>query len=1370
MGQRTSRSGLMTLALYLGWLTALLATQSLGAQSLSLPKPELITARQGLPQAFVPAILQDKRGFIWMATRDGLCRYDGYSFRVFQPAADGRPSLSSPGLTNLTSAPDGYIWIQNDQFGLDGFDPVRETFTNLSRQPAYRQVFGQDTLLTIYPDTHRRLWLIFRRGGLARYDRDTHRFVRYPHRAGQSTSPSSNTITSVLEDSRGQLWLATPHGLDRFEPSTDGFSHVAYPTAIKTPVQQLYRRANGELWLCSDRQLARWNPATGETHVYPLAWVNQLASWTHQLTTDSQGTEYINLGRQLFRYTDAQGLQPLHIPDGATQYVSLFIDRSDVLWLGTDLAGVHKINLRAPAFQNRPYQRSFVQDWLTDYAHLPASRLPTGLAHTSPYNFRVTTDAEGQLWFAVGGTPLYRLNPATHQLTTVAGPATLRDYRLERPTLLATDPAGMVWVVHPDWTGYYDTRQNRWVRFAHPFQTSIRSAMLQAVVDRRAVWIATASTGLYRVDRRSGQVRHYQRQSRDSTSLSSDNLYWLNADPLDTNRLWIGTFGGGLCQFDKRTGRSVRFTTRQGLPNNVVYAAVPDRWGSVWLATNQGLGQLNRATGRIRVYRQEDGLGADEFNRFHAVSMPGIALRDSNVVGPTPGSAAVRGPAFRGPAFRRNGISDERIVLGNISGLVGFDPRTIRPDTFQPEVQLSDILVNNRSLLDSLPAAIPFDSLHQLTLPHDQNFITIRFAAMQYNRLGQAVYRYRLAGLSPGWVVTQRPEAIFTALAPGCYRLTIQAANTAGQWSRHVRSLSITIDPPWWRSGWAYLVYALVGIGLLAGFSRYRSRQQQAQQDQRDRQREAEQLRVVDELKTRFFANITHEFRTPLTLILSPLETLIADLRQTRYGERLSLVERNARQLLGLINQLMELARLDARMMQVTPVRGRPDEVVAGLVQTFAQVAEARSVQLIYRPQEMGLFWFDADKLERIVINLLANALKFTPSGSVTVTLSPITTGTDSPVPGLQLSVADTGIGIAADQLPHLFKRFYQVGSPDDGGALGCAQPRARDYQPGSGIGLALVKELIDVQGGQIRVDSQPGRGTTVYVELPYPPVTDSLPEPLLTPQATPPVGESGGFTPQETEPAMILLVEDNDDLAQFIGQSLPPHYQLHRANDGLDGLEQARRLMPDLIISDVMMPRLDGYALCQRLKSDMTTDHIPLLLLTAKVSLESRMQGLAMGADEYLAKPFHLPELLLRINNLLATRRRLRERLQHQLTAPVPDPAALVHLPFVETLQRLLDQHLAEAGFGVDQLAAGADLSRMQLHRKLKSLTGLTTTEFMRTYRLQQALPLLARGLSVSQAAYAVGFENPSYFGQCFRELFGYPPSDYGTTLTERA
>ncbi len=1304
---------------------------NLRAQPVQLPVPETITARQGLPQAFVPAITQDKRGFVWMATRDGLARYDGYTFRVFQPTTGIQPSLSSPGLTNLTLASDGYLWIQNDQFGLDGFDPLRETFVNLSAQPQYRQLFGRDTLLKVYPDSHRTVWLTFRRQGLARYDLTTRRLTLFSYR----NYPADRIAAAVVEDGQGQLWVATNRGLDRYELAANRFVHVGNPLAAAgypaEPIQQLYRRPTGELWLFTTHYLVLWNPRTHQTRIYPLPRPNEQASWPNQLASDRQGNDYMSASRQLFRYSETDGLQVLTTATPNIVYVSLFIDQSEVLWAGTDLAGVQKFNLRSAAFHSQPYQRSFVADWLTDYVGIAPSQLPATLIGTTAYNFRSTVDIQGKLWFAVGGTPLYRLDPATKQLSVVHGPRVLRDYKLERPTLLSADPDGQVWVIHPDWSGYYVADQHRWVRFPYLFYPLIRSAMLQTVVDRQAIWIATASTGLYRIDRNSGRVRQYRPRKGDSTSLSSNNLYWLTADPKNAGTLWIGTFGNGLCRFDKQTGRCQRITTRQGLPNNVVYAAIPDQSGSVWLATNQGLGQLSTRTNTIRVYRQEDGLGADEFNRFHAVSMPDYRT------------------------------TDERIILGSITGLVGFRPSAIRRDTFQPRVQIAALLVNNRAWpLDSLVKPSGNGQLTTLTLPYNQNFVTVRFAAMQYNRLGQATYRYQLGGLSPDWVTTSRPEAIFTALPPGQYDLRIQAANTSGQWSRHVRQLHIAIRLPWWQTGWAYAGYSLLITGLLLTYTRFRNRQLQQRQEQLNQQREADQLRRLDELKTRFFANVTHELRTPLTLILGPTQQLKARLHGPENQQWLALIDRQAQQLLALTNQLLDLSRLEAGVVQVHAQPGDLVAFVAQLIESVRPEADRKGLILgLTNELTRSLYRFDAEKLERITLNLLTNAIKFTRQGSVQVTLRG----------AVELVVDDTGPGLTDSEQARVFDRYYQ------------AKPSSASA-PGSGIGLALVKELVMLQEGTVQVTSpwtDAHTGTRFVVRLPYQPVAKladspqagSVPLPVTRAQS--PAAPSD--PPSDAKP-LLLVIEDQADLRAFIGQTVAEIGRVQLAEDGQAGWETALALGPDLIISDVLMPRMDGLALCRALKEDLRTSHTPVLLLTAKTTFNDRIQGLAGSADAYLTKPFHPAELQLQVRNLLARQQRQRAWLQRQFLHPDETPAtsfATDESPFVilslssdpaftEQLQAVLAQHMRDPRFRVEELASALQLSRVQLYRKVKALTGFTVTELLRNYRLGQARQQLRTTASVADVSEAVGFENTSYFTRCFREQYGLTPIAY--------
>ncbi len=1288
------------------------------AQSIPGPVAQHITPRDGLPQAFVPTIVQDKQGFIWMATRDGLCRYDGYTFRRFDPSANGRTASSSPGLTNLALASDSAIWITNDQRDLNRFDPISETFTNLSRQPFFRRAFSHDTLDTFYPDRHNRLWLVFRRAGLVQLDAKTHQFRRFMHRPDDRYSLSSNTVNGVQEDSRGTLWVATEQGLDRFDEQTGHFQRFTpeLPSVGAIPdraIKHIYRRPNGELWLFSTNYLTRWSTRLGRTVGQSRLMIKQQDDWGgHQIVADSRGHEYILLNNRLFACRN-DTLQPMVSPDVAHLFISLFVDQSDVLWVGTNLDGVYKYNLRAAPFTAYPYRVSFQTDLLRNWLGVSTEQVANWPGKATSYNFRATTDSTGHLWVTTGNRSMYRIDG--HTISDVPFPVPLADYNLERPTLLATDPAGQIWVIHPRWSGYYQPDTRRWVRFTHRLQPAIGSPMLQAVVDQNYLWIATAGAGLYRVDRTTGRIHQFGNKVTDTTSLSSNSLYWLSADPLDPNTLWVGTFGSGLCRFSKQTGQCERITIRQGLPNNVIYAAIPDRHGSIWLATNQGLAQLDRSSGRIRTYTQEDGLSADEFNRFHAVALP-----------------------------------DGRIILGGIRGTTGFDPAQLQTDAFQPIVQLSSILVNNQ-LLTAGPFTQerPITGLSQLVLPYDQNFLTIRFAAMQYNRTGRTQYRYQLVGLNQDWVTTDRPEAIYTALQPGQYTLRLQAANTAGQWSRHQYTLSITVRPPWWYSWWAWLGYALAAFGLVWAYLRYRLRRMQERQQQLQQQQETEQLRQIDELKNRFYSNITHDIRTPLTLILGPAIGLIGELGQGPYGDRLRLIERNARHLLGLINQLMDLARLDANRTTLDLVRGQPDQAVDEVVKTFTDAADKRHIQLVYHPDTTATYWFDVDKLARITSNLIDNALKFTPAtpaepGQVTVRLR---ANTGQQQPGLYLSVTDTGIGIDPIHVPHLFDRFYRIGTDAK--------------LPGSGIGLALVNELVDLHGGTIDVKSQAGQGTTFHVYLPY-----QLAEPDVADAVdTPAVPDPDTITNSSAEPVRLLLVEDNDDMAQFIAQSFPNHYQIYRATDGQDGLTQANQLLPDLIISDVMMPGMDGFTFCNQIKADPVTDHIPVLLLTAKSTLADRMHGLQLGADDYLSKPFHVPELLTRINNLLTRQRRLHERLQATFAVPTStsadQPDQPVH-PFLERLHTILDQHIDQTDFGVDELADAVHLSRMQLHRKLKALAGASTTDFIRTYRLKQALPLLTSGLSVSQVAYAVGFTNPAYFSQRFREQYGKSPSTF--------
>jgi signal transduction histidine kinase/DNA-binding response OmpR family regulator/streptogramin lyase len=1274
-----------------------------------------------LPQAFVPAIVQDPQGFIWMATRDGLARYDGRQFRVFQPGADDRPAIASAEVAQVRLDPAGKLWVASGAGQLDVVDPRTEQITDFTAQPVYQSSKASAIPSTLFcVDRRGRLWMECRQGGLLSVDPATGRVRRYQHQPTQPQSIRDNRVVAVQPDARGTIWVLTQAGLDALEESSGQFRHYQLP--IRLPPKGLWVRPGGQVLVAADNALVVLHPAAGTVRTYPLPPPTHPVSFVH-FAEDPTGTVYFARHTALFSFTEQQG--PFQLDAGTNRgtdaYLSALVDHSGVLWLGTAGAGVRTYDLRALPFQTRPYRQNFLLDLLTQGWISPLVRpVPPPVRALSSYNFRYTVDGPGRLWYNAGSSDIYRLDRQTGRSERVPFPVPFRNETIGMASCpLTTDPRGRVWAVFGATAYGYDEASGRWNRFPFPLSLAPGNVVQMFTVDETALWLATATGGLIRVDRATGRQTAFTHVRHQPASLPGNTLLCLATDPDEATILWVGTFGSGLGRFDKKTGRTQRFSTANGLPNNVVYSVLPDRQGTLWLGTNKGIGRLDRRSRRTRTYTTQDGILADEFNRFHFLHLP-----------PLPGQPD----------------QAERIVLGGLEGITAFYPSRIKPDTFAPRVELTALYVNNKPVVpgpDSPLGTLPIQAVQTLDLPYSENFVSLDFAALQFNRTGKNQYRYQLVGLDPDWVESRRPEAVFTGLQPGDYTLRLNASNVSGRWSPSVRTLSIRIRPPWWATGWAYAWYALAGLGIGYWLVRNYTNRLQLRQSIARQQQETGQLRELNELKTRFFANITHEFRTPLTLMLGPLEQLTGESLEPRIHRRLGTIEQQAQQLLRLTNQLLDLSRLEGGMMPVHPSRGELSACVAHWLEPLMDQATAQGISLTVQSDLPGSYWFDVAQFERIVVNLTANALKFTPAGAVTVAL------TDAPA-GIVLSVTDTGIGIPAAQLPHLFERFYQV------------PPSGERSRGGTGIGLALVSELVQLHQGSITVESTLGQGTRFVVTLPYPKAASEPPAQLPPPAGT---AEWPGSPPTDFDDVRILLVEDNDELADFIGDSLPATYQLGRAVDGQAGLAQALAELPDLIIADVMMPRMDGFALCQALKTDLRTSHIPLILLTAKATVDDRLEGLSRGADDYLTKPFLVAELRLRVQNQLAQRQRQRAWLARQLTTAgetMAGEAGAPQDPFLTRLYALLDAQLANPALNVDQLAGELAMSRTTLHRKLKALSVFSTNELIRHYRLKAAAGLLAQGHTSAETAERVGFENLSYFAKAFREVYGVAPTEF--------
>ena len=658
-------------------------------------------------------------------------------------------------------------------------------------------------------------------------------------------------------------------------------------------------------------------------------------------------------------------------------------------------------------------------------------------------------------------------------------------------------------------------------------------------------------------------------------------------------------------------------------------------------------------------------------------------------------------------------------------------------------------------------------------MPYKENFLSFDFTAINYSSPEKTRYAYQLEGVDPDWVSNgNRRFANYPDLSPGSYTFRVKASIDNNVWNEAEANIKILIHPPLWRTWWAYGLYALLGISLLFALIRYSVSRERLKNDLKLQRLEAEKMHEIDHLKSRFFANISHEFRTPLTLILSPLDKLLS--RETNQDKPLyQTMQRNAKRLLDLVNQLLDLSKLEAGNMRL---ENKPASIITFLktiVLTFTSLAESKQIQFQLKYQtEDPVLYFDSDKLEKIVTNLLSNAFKFTPRGGEITVSASLLKGDHTPpnvkkagrasTSILELKVEDNGAGISNDQLKKIFERFYQTDTTP-----------TREHE-GSGIGLALVRELVDLHGGEIAVESQPGVGACFTVRLPllaadFTQLTIVENNGKADEQSVPRFDDKeyqvDSLSAPETEGApLILIVEDNADIRHLIRESLYPDYRVMEAADGAAGHRLAVENIPDLILSDLMMPKMDGVELCRKLKQENKTDHIPIVMITAKASSESKIEGLETGADDYIVKPFESAELLARIKNLIEGRQKLRERFSREITL---QPASIAITSMEEKLlqhvMQIMEKHMADSDFGVDAFCREAGMSRTQLHRKLKALTDQSTGDFIRIMRLKRAAELLTNHVGgIAEVAFMVGFNDPSYFTKCFQKQFGKTPSEF--------
>ncbi len=939
-------------------------------------------------------------------------------------------------------------------------------------------------------------------------------------------------------------------------------------------------------------------------------------------------------------------------------------------------------------------------------------------------------DGKGTLWFGTWGLGLYSFEPQTgrvknfrysRQLTKLA-------YKSDVCQSLVNPSGDTLWIAgYNDKLLSFDMRRQSFSSIPH----DVRGQVMHLMKDRSGkIWISDELLGLFVVDPSTHGSEFLGSDSTDPGSMSDIHPYMTYQDP--RGRIWIG---GKDLLFWEPESRSLKPVMNNDLADALLVLPLgSDSKGRLWVHyTGKGLGILDPNTNTFTNFDGSDGL-------LYPYSM--------------------------------TSLQDGRVMLVGARGMILVHPDSLYAPGRSPPLVISRLSVNDTT-------NVPQQRLHgaPLQFEHHQNVLEFEFAAIDPGQGHLIEYRYRLEGLEESWVNPgERRFVRYPGLGPGKYVFRVKASSKFSRWPEQETAMTFIIAPPWWRTTWAYAFYGLLVTAMLWGAYRIRLRQFQLRQQAEMEHVQAEHLVEVDRLKSRFFANISHEFRTPLTLILGPIEKIRLKVQEQSVQSDLSMMQRNAHRLLRLINQLLDLSKLEAGAMKLHASRTNIVPLVRGLAYSFESSAGLRQIDLeVVAAQEEIEVYCDRDMIEKIISNLVSNAFKFTQEGGrVEVSVHSHRDGQlNVPAKGdyVEVAVLDTGVGIPADQLPRIFDRFYQVD-----------ESQTREHE-GSGIGLALVKELVELQHGTIEVKSEVGRGTEFIVRLPLgrghlkdeeivetpatvEPVTYEAPAIPADEHVDGPVDESESPATGDRRP-IILVVEDNADVRAYIKSFLVNSYQVLEARDGTAGIERAQETVPDLVISDVMMPKKDGYEVCRTLKLDEKTSHIPVILLTAKAASENRIEGLETGADDYLVKPFEPKELLARIRNLIDLRRKLRQRFS--VSAPLrPGEIAVTSMDdaFLKKLMAVVEERMGDETFTVEELGNRLNMSRVQLHRKITALTSQSASEFIRYMRLHRAMDLLKqKAATVAEIAYMVGFSTPSHFTKCFHELFGATPSDVSPT-----
>lgn len=1274
-----------------------------------------LTVDDGLSQNSMVSVAQDTTGYLWFATQDGLNRYDGTQFVTFPKFFEDitRGTYSKLGKVYVT--PSGRLFIITIEGKLEEFDADVNTF---------KSVPFSDTPSVFYEGPSGDVWIGTYGKGLYRASvnsSDTLQVLKNGDRIRDVYHITSHNDSLAIAASGG-LFLMDPVTGNYESLSTNPAINFSSATSGDSGTLWAGTYGNG-LWLWSRdvglRQFTGFGgkvEISGNLNIQSILWTTKGELW---LGTYGNGAYRVDFATETISnfVSDVYDPQSINYND----VLCLFEDHAGVVWLGTDGGGLN-----------------YYDENLSKFNQMTNAQVPLFAKVDVPR--AITVDNKGRLWIGTSGKGLTQYSPDIGKFGMFTT-STPKDSPLPSDRVMSLLGRG-----DQMWVGFQDGGLAVIDQGVRIFDDSSNPKLPAQTVwcilkgENESAWLGTRSNGLIEFDLAKGVIRQFTTENSNIPSNNirvithgSENDIWIGSEDQGLSRflpetgqfipyshhgfagiksllyeapiLWIGTNGKGLYRLDTETEKWWSFTSEDGLPNDVIYGVLPDAAGNLWLSSNKGLTEFAWSDDGnpplITNYDTGDGLQSMEFNT--------------------------------GASYKAD---DGTLYFGGLNGVNWFHPSQLSSNSIPPKTAITKLEVFS----DEWPL------VQNEIFKAKENTLSFTFAGLHFSQPRNNLYKYRLVNYEDEW---SKPSTInyvhYPRLPHGDYIFEVASSNYEEVWDSSPASFSFSIRPPWYMSTLAYIGYILLLALTFYGVYSYLKWRWQMKMRLQMEYEESERLRQLDDLKSKLYTNISHEFRTPLTLISGPVQQLLeSSYLNNKDQNSVKIIEGSSRRMLELVNQLLDLSKLETGTVELQIVHQDPRPKLLQLTENFGVMAREKEITIESQVKDIGTIWYDPDVVEKIASNLLSNAVKYAPENS-TVHFQVFRKDEN-----IILKTTNENSSLTEKQLEKLFVRFYQ----------------ADKNSQGVGVGLALIKELTSLCNGSIQAIKEKPDTVSFIAQLPcgqeaYPPEFVTTVPAMTEVEQT---ETTSIFETEKDEIPHVLVVEDNKEIRNYITSLFDEGYVTTEAENGHTGIQKAIEAVPDLIISDIMMPEKDGIELCNTLKEDKRTSHIPIILLTAKSGEENELIGLKNKADDYITKPFNAKVLKQKAANMIETRRQLRERYgQNVYLKPRDIAITSVDEIFLEDVEAVLDDKLTDPDFTAQKFAQALHMSRMQLHRKLKALTDLSTTEFIRSQRLKSAENIMkGSGHTVNEVAYAVGFNTPSYFIKCFKEAYGVTPSEY--------